>query len=733
MPQFVPGHSKQMDANVGWSIPTSGPFFNEPKAGDIMVKRLNSEFESTRAVQSLAQGGLLTEKISRRDFGKLLGAHTVLFSTLPLAGLAGCGGGSSGDSPEPVVYPVATPIADTTAQPATIGSYQKKNGYFTWSVTPPSSASREIEIYIPKGARQREFWIGITLPAGVQSNKFLSDAGWFALADEGLACLLIMKPGSSGIWGDVKTELAYVTAAMGTLVSNGTHYSAMTYHYVVGYGAGAAALQLYAANTPLSMISQVYLEAAADAAYDALLTTAGNTQFGPTVQPNNMNFTGYLDINGDPLTQQRAFAALYYRDIPIPTWFVGDTAPSLLAYWAGVNDCGILPVTDANYGQIFWQDKEISNAIATAASDVKAQVAMKSGSSKLDDPALTKSIYSFLTQYAGYDNNSCYGHWFTNRLDYKKAISSGNMVYKDHTWSGSTTLQTYIVYVPDSVKKNYSLSKPAPVLFCSHGAGQTAFVFMEATDIKEAANKYGFIAVTYDSTTVAYMTDLVALVKQDCLTLGVAADATRLYVYGQSAGGGAVTSFARDATLVNTFAAFGHTSGTWSEPAAGSSTALVPVYAIYGEYDYWPMKLGPLVAGEWRGSQNTQYAWTTSIQDYWLNRLIGRTLVQEMAAPTYALMDGISASLVPQNTPISLILKPTATANRYKIYTWKRNDVPLFVWGQCFGKGHNNIPGNINKLWEEWFSKWQRSAQANTLLYWKDGVGVGQSTVFAQS
>ena len=103
-----------------------------------------------------------------------------------------------------------------------------------------------------------------------------------------------------------------------------------------------------------------------------------------------------------------------------------------------------------------------------------------------------------------------------------------------------------------------------------------------------------------------------------------------------------------------------------------------------------------------------------------------------MAAPTYVLKDGISASLVPLNTPISLILKPTATANRYKIRTWERNGVPLFVWGQCYGRGHNLITGDINKIWEEWFSKWQKGSQADTLLYWKDGVGTGQSTVLKQ-
>lgn len=37
---------------------------------------------------------------------------------------------------------------------------------------------------------------------------------------------------------------------MGTLVSSGTYYSAFTYHYLVGYGDGAPALQLWPPRTP---------------------------------------------------------------------------------------------------------------------------------------------------------------------------------------------------------------------------------------------------------------------------------------------------------------------------------------------------------------------------------------------------------------------------------------------------------------------------------------------------
>jgi hypothetical protein len=104
-----------------------------------------------------------------------------------------------------------------------------------------------------------------------------------------------------------------------------------------------------------------------------------------------------------------------------------------------------------------------------------------------------------------------------------------------------------------------------------------------------------------------------------------------------------------------------------------------------------------------------------------------------VATPTYTLTDSITANRVAQNTLINLILKPTATANRYRTYTWTRNGVPLFVWGQSYGRGHNQIPGDIDKIWEEWFSKWQRGPQAKTLLYWSNGVGVGQSAVLVQA
>jgi hypothetical protein len=276
----------------------------------------------------------------------------------------------------------------------------------------------------------------------------------------------------------------------------------------------------------------------------------------------------------------------------------------------------------------------------------------------------------------------------------------------------------------------------APVLFETHGAGQTAMVFLEATDIKETAEKYGFIAVTYDLTGNAeYMVDLLKLVKEDCKSFGVAVDESRIYVQGQSAGGGAVANtLAQNALTVEIFAAFGSTSGTQNTAQKNGSELIVPFYAIYGEYDYWPMKLGALVAGEWRGSQNSQNAWTTNTQSYWLNRLLGLTLEQGVLPTSHTLVDGISGRLIAEHTPISLIVNPTATSNRYKSYIWSnREGIPLFVWSQCYGRGHNLVVSDTYQLWENWFGKWQRGKEGQTLLYWKDGVGVGTAVKVKQT
>ena len=209
-------------------------------------------------------------------------------------------------------------------------------------------------------------------------------------------------------------------------------------------------------------------------------------------------------------------------------------------------------------------------------------------------------------------------------------------------------------------------------------------------------------------------------------------DEDQIYGYGQSAGGGATANtLAQDPQNCGAVCRIGITSGVRTTAQKNGSQLVVPFYAIYGEYDYWPMKLGALEAGEWTGSQGAkQCTWTTDTQTYWAQRLLGKTLDELVATPKVE--SGITEEQIgSQQAPISLIVNPTEAANRYKNYIWSRDfgggEVPIFVWSQCYGRGHNLVPSDLNELWENWFSKWERGSDDHTLLYYADGVGSGQA------
>ncbi len=68
----------------------------------------------------------------------------------------------------------------------------------------------------------------------------------------------MLEPSPNG-WGDVEDEAAYVSAAMDFYQSN-RYFSIYGLHYLVGYGAGAPALEAWAVAHPLRVISQVYLD-----------------------------------------------------------------------------------------------------------------------------------------------------------------------------------------------------------------------------------------------------------------------------------------------------------------------------------------------------------------------------------------------------------------------------------------------------------------------------------------
>jgi glyoxylase-like metal-dependent hydrolase (beta-lactamase superfamily II) len=71
----------------------------------------------------LSPSGLLSEKISRRTFGKLLGAQTLLASAASAVTLSGCGGGGGGEDDAPAVVDSGTKALTRAEFVATVSNY----------------------------------------------------------------------------------------------------------------------------------------------------------------------------------------------------------------------------------------------------------------------------------------------------------------------------------------------------------------------------------------------------------------------------------------------------------------------------------------------------------------------------------------------------------------------------------------------------------------------------------
>ena len=137
-----------------------------------MTEKTKGEVEQASAEsRTSGLGGLLTEKISRRSFGKLLGAQTVLASTVSLSGCLGGGGGSDDETsatPETPVDP-GTQALSRAAFVATISDY------FDWvhysEYVDPYAKTPATFVDVVLGATDHAKEIEMALEAGVVSNS----------------------------------------------------------------------------------------------------------------------------------------------------------------------------------------------------------------------------------------------------------------------------------------------------------------------------------------------------------------------------------------------------------------------------------------------------------------------------------------------------------------------------------------------------------------------------------
>jgi poly(3-hydroxybutyrate) depolymerase len=549
----------------------------------------------------------------------------------------------------------------------TRGNRQEYTGYYKQSIE-VNEASRTVKYYIPEDMRIRGYFNIITVPEEIDTEAFLIESGWRDIADETGDGLVILEP-VAGAWGSLDAEKAYVDAAIKTFES-GAYFKLFGEHYLVGYeGNGGAALQMYAAENPLRVISAAFVNA----------SNIGSEFFEEA---------GKATLPYSPAAMSEVTKA----EVPVPVIIIDkdpSKAETALSYWKKANAVEETPITDDNIKVYYQVDSKSS--IVTAYKDVYSYVGEVVLKSAVTDKDLTEFIHKNLSGFTRYENNYIGG----NVLNYRAELDDEEhfkTVKFNQTFEGVTYAREYIVYVPDSVKS------PAPVVYVFPGGSQTDNVFIDATGWWQVAQENGFILVmtmaqeggpmspswkiTDNSYDIDYMKQVIAQVDEAYDT-----DPSRRYCTGQSMG--SLMSEQSAIEMPEYYAAIGSTSacmskeqiGAYADPAEG----IIPYYLILGEYDVdnWDFQQ----TGEDMNKCST-------IVSY----LLGRNGFTDASGFDNKVVDG-----------------------RYTTYVWNNAaGQPLFKFGQTALRNHNCVQTEMPMLYE-WFSHW--SLENGVRKY--DGVAVG--------
>ncbi|MDD6212195.1 MAG: hypothetical protein PUB22_03470, partial [Clostridiales bacterium] len=526
-------------------------------------------------------------------------------------------------------------------------------GYYSKTIT-VGETNRTAKVYLSEGIHVRDYYTIIAVPDGVNTEEFLTEGGWYAMADAKNEGLFILEPGEGG-WGTAEEEADYVNAAI-SFYSGNKYFSIFGENYLVGYGKGSSALEYWAAANPLKVIGQVYVDSeGVDTEY---LKEVGAKEFATKAN-------GYNQV-----TFPEDFELLTNSDAVVPTWFVGG-APESASYWLEVNDCTTEVKEDADWGVVYEQAEDSDNWTTDYSGPISA-VAVQEEKQE-NSKSLTADICNFLYYYTRYENAFVYGNQLSVRADFS------DMEIKTLEVNGHD--REYMVYEPDGMMEN------SPVMFIWPGNTQTDRVFFDATQWKEVADAEGFMLVMIcedynTSTTVThkdsaeFQEKLIAAMKED---YAGKIDPERFYGTGQSLGSMTTQGFV--STNPDFYAAVASTSGPMIEAIGGASVEdrtykSIPTYLIYGQGD-----LGMLEGTLWDDIDNSLDDWAEYVLE--ANGLD----FEAVGAEDYT-------------------VKALDAFGHKNLHTWTWNkdvegvSVPLVQLSENMVRAHNCISAEMPELWD---------------------------------
>jgi poly(3-hydroxybutyrate) depolymerase len=471
---------------------------------------------------------------------------------------------------------------------------REMTGYWTKSFD-VAGTPRTAKVYISSETPIRSYYTVIAVPDGVETAEFLVRSGWIDVADRREEGLFVLEPGLDG-WGDIAAESAYVEAAISFYQSN-RYFSIFGEHYLVGYGAGAPALEAWSVAHPLRVISQVYVDSPGLGA--EYLNAYASREFG-----------GDTDAGYTTVEFPEGFDLIRYDETVLPTWYINPDHRSIgasLAYWRRANDTDRHGRRDGRLGTVYTQRRGSERWMTSYAGPI-AKVAVQD---RLHSRTGTRQIVDFLTYYTRYENFFAYGNQLFERADYDR------LGVQVRTMMVEGFIREYLVYVPRSARRLWR--DRAPVVFVWPGNSQTDKVFFDAAQWWKVAEREGFVLVTiceqYSSSSISVShRDSNTFYRQlrDLVADEYPVDPTRFYSTGQSAGSSVTQNFA--IAFPEYFAAVASTSFTAAPNAAGTvgidgvqhpaSNRMIPTYQIYGYGD-----LSFLEGTLWDDIQNSLDSW----------------------------------------------------------------------------------------------------------------------------
>jgi hypothetical protein len=437
---------------------------------------------------------------------------------------------------------------------------------------------RTAKVYISSETPIRSYYTVLAVPDGMDTGDFLHRTGWRDIADQRGEGLFVLEPGNGG-WGAPLDERAYVDAAMAFYQAN-NYFSIFGEHYLVGYGAGAPALEAWAAAHPLRVIAQVYLD-----------STGLPVDYLEGIGPQE--FDGDTDGNYVTVDFPEGFDLIRHDEVVLPTWYLNpqSDASASIDYWLLANDVDRQAARDRDLG-IVYKQRAGSPRWMTSWSGPISQVAIQDLPVSYWSKRTTRQILAFLTSYTRYENFFAYGNQLTPRPDLER------LGVEIHTMEVAGFIREYLVYVPESAHQLWGDS--APVVFVWPGNSQTDLVFFDSTQWWQVARDEGcvlvFVCEQYSNTSVSVShrdSDIFFQQLREVMTSEYAVDPTRFYSTGQSAGSNLTQRFAL--AKPEYYAAVASTSSAPSPDSAGNveidgvsyPAALqpIPTYLIHGYGD----------------------------------------------------------------------------------------------------------------------------------------------------